>query len=396
MEGNDLTAAEAAARLGVKRATLYAYVSRGLIHRRVAMDGRTSIFDSQEVESFRSGRRRRTDGQLDAVLTTALTRVDDHSLTIRGENLVELVKGGASYEAIVELLWGGRATWDLDPDARKAVQQVQSALPVSSSSLDRLRATVATMSAIDPLRFDLTPGAVHIAGSALLEALVVGLPLRGRDQSSGGLSDMLWPRLTSRRPTAATRDALNAAMALLVDHGLAASTFGVRIAASVRGDPYSIASTGLGVVGGTLHGAASRGVHDLLENAYETRDIAGSAGETYRRQGANPGFGHTVYRVADPRYVALMVRIEAAWERHSRLETVRAVRAYIEERTGAIPNVDLALGSLTWLADMDPDAGEAIFAIARTAGWIAHAVEEYDEEPLRFRPRARYVGLGLG
>lgn len=56
------------------------------------------------------------------------------------------------------------------------------------------------------------------------------------------------------------------------------------------------------------------------------------------------------------------------------------------------PNVDLALGAFTWLADMAPDAGEAVFAISRTAGWIAHGLEEYTEPPLRFRPRARYTG----
>jgi len=56
------------------------------------------------------------------------------------------------------------------------------------------------------------------------------------------------------------------------------------------------------------------------------------------------------------------------------------------------PNVDLAMGAFTWLAGMAPKAGETIFAIARTASWLAHAVEEYDEAPLRFRPRTRYLG----
>ena len=62
------------------------------------------------------------------------------------------------------------------------------------------------------------------------------------------------------------------------------------------------------------------------------------------------------------------------------------------DRTDGIATVDFALGALTYLADMQTEAGEAIFAIARTVGWVAHALEEYDEGPLRFRFRARCVG----
>ena len=56
------------------------------------------------------------------------------------------------------------------------------------------------------------------------------------------------------------------------------------------------------------------------------------------------------------------------------------------------PNIDLALAALAMANDMPADAGEAIMATARMAGWLAHAIEEYGEAPLRFRPRASYVG----
>ena len=64
----------------------------------------------------------------------------------------------------------------------------------------------------------------------------------------------------------------------------------------------------------------------------------------------------------------------------------------MESRAGARPNIDFALASFTLLNGMRPDAGEAIFAIARTAGWIAHAIEEYSDQPSRFRPNGRYAG----
>ena len=87
-----------------------------------------------------------------------------------------------------------------------------------------------------------------------------------------------------------------------------------------------------------------------------------------------------------------MAEVVDAWSGDERLETVFRVRDVIAERSDAVPNVDLALGALSYLSNMQPNAGEAIFAIARSAGWLAHAMEEYEEKPLRFRARARYIG----
>jgi citrate synthase len=74
------------------------------------------------------------------------------------------------------------------------------------------------------------------------------------------------------------------------------------------------------------------------------------------------------------------------------LRVVDAVTAELAGTSGTFPNVDLALAALMHCHDMRPDAGEAIFAVARTAGWIAHAIEEYAEPALRFRPIGVYAG----
>jgi citrate synthase len=173
---------------------------------------------------------------------------------------------------------------------------------------------------------------------------------------------------------------------------MAGSTFAARIAASVRADPYSVITSGLGVIGGTFHGAASAAVHDLYRDAAQSGDPAAVVGTMQARGAQVPGFGHAIYRKQDGRYGALMTQIVDGWSEDQRLQTVFRVRDVIGERNDAIPNVDLALGALTFLADMPSHAGEAIFAIARTAGWLAHAMEEYEEKPLRFRSKARYIG----
>ncbi|MGF1595927.1 MAG: citrate/2-methylcitrate synthase [Acidimicrobiales bacterium] len=404
-----LTTPEAAARLGIKRETLYAYVSRGVVARTIGPDGRTSLFDPAEIERLRQGRRRDDDGVVSAFIATALTRVDDEGLWIRGRDLIRAVGEGVGFIDIVDELWAGDddESWPplhvdgdrLAPEMAAAV----AALTTQGSLLDALRLIVAHRSAADPLRHDLSPRSVRAAGRRLIIDLALGLPPRddhrSDDHRSGDghrddrtLAHGLWRRLTATAPRPDRVRALDAALALLIDHWLAASTFAARIAASVRADPYSVVAAGLGVLGGPLHGAASAGVQELLAAAEELGDAPRAVGETRRRLGAYPGFGHSVYTVQDPRYGALMALIVSAWGDDRRLVDVYRVRDVIGERTDAIPNVDLAIGALIHLADMPPDAGEVMFAVSRTAGWLAHAMEEYEERPLRFRPRARYAG----
>lgn len=382
-ESGLVDAAEAAARLGVKRQTLYAYVSRGVLHRQVALDGRTSLFDPAELDALRLGKRDRTEGELRTVIATAVTQVSDEGLRVRGRDLIDLVSQGTSFTEVADLLWESPddESWPA-PDP---------SLVTDLGGVDGLRTLVAAASASDPLRHDLTPRSVREAGRRMITTMANGLPTAspGDDET---IASALWRRLSPRRGSTTELHALDVALALLVDHGLAASTFAARIAASVRADPYSVVTSGLGVIGGPLHGAASSVVHELFAESARIEDAAVAVGDALRLHGRVPGFGHTLYTQQDPRYSALMTLVVDAWSDDPRLQYVYRVRDVVGSRRDEFPNVDLALGAFSWLAQMQPDAGETIFAIARTAGWLAHAVEEYDEAPLRFRPRARYRG----
>ncbi|MEM7340138.1 MAG: citrate synthase [Actinomycetota bacterium] len=403
-----LTSREAAARLGVKRATLYAYVSRGLITRRIGPDGRTSRFDPAEIDALRQGRRAGDDeGEIRTSIATAITRVDDQRLTIRGLDLVAAIDDGLGFTEVVDLLWESPPgeQWPSADEVGSAGSHPALVAEVAQRSpLDALRRITAERSAADPLRHDRSPSAVRAAGRSLIVALTHGLPpaldegaaddtdSTDSTDSTDGIATALWRRLTTQPLDRERIDTVDLAMALLVDHGLAGSTLAARIAASVRADPYSVVQAGLGVLGGTLHGAASGSVHELFATAERTGDAAAAVGELHRRVDHVPGFGHAVYRDQDPRYGALMSRIVSAWGDDPRLVIVYRVRDLVSQRGGSFPNVDLALGALSYLGEMPAEAGEVLFAIARTAGWLAHALEEYGEKPLRFRARATYVG----
>jgi citrate synthase len=184
---------------------------------------------------------------------------------------------------------------------------------------------------------------------------------------------------------------LRAALVLLADHELAASTLAARVAASVRADPYAVVATGLGAVGGALHGGASLGAETMLAAAQDAAGAPRVVGELLRRGERVPGFGHFVYRGGDPRAQLLLAMVRSAVPASPRLAVVDSVLAEMHRRALPEPNIDFALAVLASCAGMIRGAGEVIFAVARTAGWLAHALEEYTARtPLR--PRAVYTG----
>ncbi len=108
-------------------------------------------------------------------------------------------------------------------------------------------------------------------------------------------------------------------------------------------------------------------------------------------RGPVPGFGQPLYPAGDPRGRILLGMLADIPGAEPVVAAVDALAAVLRDRTGAAPNVDLALAALSLAGGMSDDAGEVIFATARTAGWIVHALAEYRERPLRLRPVGRYT-----
>jgi citrate synthase len=205
------------------------------------------------------------------------------------------------------------------------------------------------------------------------------------------VAERLWSRLCDRRPSPALRRALSAALVLLADHELAASTFAARVAASVRADPYAVVATGMGAMSGALHGGASLGAEALLAAASSPEDVPRVVGELLRRGEKVPGFGHFVYRAGDPRATLLLDLVRRAAPKSAQLAVAEAVLAEVRGKSLPAPNIDFAIATMARVAGMIRGSGEAVFAVARAAGWIAHALEAY-AGPGPLRPRAVYTG----
>lgn len=395
-----LSTKETAELLGVKPETVYAYVSRGQLSSRREPGGRGSTFDAAEVESLARRNRREGAGSSpsggELSVRTRLTLIEKDRYFFRGVDATELA-AHHSYEEVAEWLWTGRLTPGVTFTAPEAAVDVArravNALPEHASPTDRLRVAAVAAAAEDPLRFDLSEEAVLGTARILIPTLVAALPtLQSGHRDNGTLAHRLWRRLTGREADEASLRALDTALALLVDHDLAASTLAVRVAASARAHAYAAVSAGLGVIEGPLHGAASGLAHRMLFDVLDEGNAVPVIAAELRAGRRIPGLGHRLYPGEDPRARALFALLEQIPRAESALLAARDIVATAARHTSLHANVDLALAVLTVSCGMPSTAGETIFAVARTAGWIAHALEEYGERPLRMRPSGHYVG----
>ncbi|WP_406453649.1 citrate synthase [Streptomyces sp. NBC_01622] len=395
-----LSTKETAELLGVKPETVYAYVSRGQLGSRREPGGRGSTFDAKEVEALARRNRRESSGSSgsggELSVRTRITLIEKDRYFFRGVDATELA-ARHSYEEIAEWLWTGELRPGITftaPRASVAVaRRAVDALPEHTGPTDRLRVAAIAAATADPLRFDLSEDAVLGTARTLIPTLVAALPpVRRAHRDEGPLALRLWARLSGQTADEASLRALDTALGLLVDHDLAASTLAVRVAASARAHAYAAVSSGLGVLEGPLHGAASGLAHRMLLDVLDQGSAAPVVADELRAGRRIPGLGHRLYPGEDPRARALFALLKDVPGAGPALAAARDIVATTARHTPLHANVDLALAVLTVSSGMPSTAGETIFAVARTAGWIAHALEEYGERPLRMRPSGHYVG----
>ncbi len=402
---------EAARRLGIKVASLYAYVSRGLLVSHPAPEGRKRLFALDDVEALaRRSRQGKSVETRMVTITTAVTQLTDDGPLYRGARATDLATT-ASFEEVADRLWGdhrsgravrGHGTPDVRPVAAGGPRPTPGPGTVGPVALGGGHGRRPRPTAVRPpscgghpyrrpdRRVDGRRPALARAHAAAARTEVPLVLPDGRDRPHA-MAARLAARL-SRRPDPALVRAVNAALVLLADHELATSTMAVRVAASTRADPYDAVLAGLGTLAGPLHGGASQQAYSLLVEA-SRHGAEAALNDTLRWQGVLPGFGHTVYKRGDARCTVLLGLFEELAPPEA-VATVGALVTLAAEHELPAPNVDLGLAAVAWAAGMPPDAGRTLFAVARVAGWAAHYLEELDERPLRYRARAVYATPG--
>lgn len=397
-------ATSAAAHLGISVRSLYAYVSRGQVRSVAAEQGRPRLYAFADLERLRVRRDARAGhgavaaGALrwgEPVLDSAITAITPRGPAYRGKLAVDLAAAGTPYENVAELLWAGylpdrRIDWP-----RGTIPHAQLARLVGADArtpLDVMPLLLPIAALADRERDDLRPDALIACGRRLIPLLAAALApgfvaaavTRALGASSVaqiaaraiGLPDDLAP-------------VINSVLVLVADHELNASSFTARIAASTDAGPYACVAAALATMSGPKHGSACEPVARFAAEV-GSPDAARAAVRTLRRRGeVPPGFGHPIYPAGDPRAVPLLeaaARLPSAGTRQA-----RTLFAIVDATTGAAPNCDVGLAALVAALGAPAATGTGLFAVARAAGWLAHAIEQR-AAGFVLRPRARYTG----
>jgi citrate synthase len=376
-----MTATQALRTLGVRPQTLYANVSRKRIRAKAnPEDPRRSLYHEGDVRRLarkRAGARKAEEVAAaaiewgDPVLASAVSTVAGGRLWYRGEDAVLLAES-KSLEAVAGLLWG------LSDPPLPAPISAAAAAPQRhpSGELSRAFLELARRVGEDPPAHGRTLVVLQAEAADVLATLADAM-LAGSDASP------LHQRLAQAwgRPDAS--DLLRRALVLLADHELNASTFAARVTVSTGASLAAGVLGGLATLTGPLHGGAAAGVRELMDAA--ASQGADAAVRDRLAQGRPmAGFGHPLYPVGDPRAAALLQQLEVPPE-------LAQVRDVVEELVGEHPNIDFALAAMTQAYRLPKQAPLVLFALARSVGWLAHALEQVTTGRL-IRPRARYVG----
>jgi len=397
-----LTAQQAAARLGVTTETLYAYVSRGLIKsERAPGKTRSRQYLVEDVERLKERQELRSDPQASTrrslnwggpLLESAITYIDSGSLYYRGKNVINLAQHW-SVEQVAAFLWTGDPEREANlfrQDATDISGKVGKLLKILSKESDqppieRCQISLPWIGACDPAAYDLRPASAAMTGARILKLLASVI---SGAQQSHSLDRILQSALAPRRPAA--RRPIQMALILCADHELNVSAFTARCVASASSTLYDVVAAGFAAMRGRKHGGMTLRVEALFDEAILARSAAATIESRLRRGEPVPGFGHPLYPEGDPRG-RLLLSLAYGTSDKGLAELSRELCRAAFEMTGEHPTIDFALVALSRALSLPPRSAITLFALGRTIGWIAHAIEQYESGQL-IRPRARYIG----
>ena len=183
---------------------------------------------------------------------------------------------------------------------------------------------------------------------------------------------------------------------LHAEHGVNASSFAARVAASTRADFYSSMTAAISTLKGPLHGGAAEGVMKMTLEIGNEENASDYVAKVRQSGGRVMGFGHAVYKAVDPRSVHLKDEAKALGERLGQpkwFSILEAVTKVMEPyaRRGLYPNVDFWAGAVYYLLEIPEDLFIPLFAMGRIPGWTIHIIEQYESKGI-LRPRLYYDG----
>lgn len=398
-DGDLIAAPQACALLGISPATLYAYVSRGLIESRPGPDHRSRVYLRRDIERLAQrkkagrGAARGAAQSLDRglpVMETAISLIRPDSPYYRGRAAVGMVRAGATLEDAARLLWD---CGDSDPFAGLDVEGWPARVaPIATDAslppLKRAMASIPLLAVDQRDSLNAAPAARRRIAATLLRQnaalLVAGAP--DARPVHRVLADA-W-----RPGDEAFADLVRAALVLCADHELNVSAFAARVVASTGAHLHGTVCAGLSALSGPRHGGATARAYALIADAAGARSASAFIGERWRRGDELPGFHHVLYPDGDPRGAEVLAMLRRYRAGDPRMAHVDALVQAAAETSGRLPNIDGMLAAICYVHDLPETPALVMFAAGRLAGWLAHAQEQQAADRL-IRPRAQYNGV---
>jgi len=349
---------------------------------------------------------------------SAICDIDGHRgvLTYRGVPVDQLARNSSFLETAYLLIWGELPTIFQLNDFQHEVQMhrrvsfrirdMMKCFPASGHPMDALQASAASLGLFYSRRALYDPQYVTEAVVRLIAKIPTMVaafqlirkgqdPIQPRDDLAYSANFLYM--LTEREPDSLAARIFDSCLILHAEHSLNASTFSARVTASTLTDPYAVVASAVGTLAGPLHGGANEDVLDMLDQIGSIERVEDWLDQAIASKQKIMGFGHREYRVKDPRAVILQGLAEELFVRFGH-DTMYDVARRLEELAadrlgpkGIYPNVDFYSGLVYRKLGIPRDLFTPIFAIARTAGWLAHWREQLGANRI-YRPTQIYTG----
>ncbi len=393
-QAQHLTASEAANRLGISTATLYSYVSRGLLRSEPGTGrSRAKRYNIDDVRRLQQRQAMRHSPEKAAaqalnfgspVLDSAITLIDNGKLYYRGRQAVDLAQNN-SFEQVATWLWSGRFEATERLFGQVALPQFEPVAMQDLSPIERFQTILPRAAAADVAAYDFSAESVSQTGVRILHLLT---ETAAQHELVKGIANTL--RLGWLPDQPAANHLIEAALILCADHELNVSAFTARCVASARATPYEAIIAALSALAGYRHGGIVAQVSAFFNEAGGA--VMPTIKRTLQMGHKLPGIGHPLYPKGDPRAALLLEIIEKTYPETAGAQLAAEIQAAIADNFNRYPTLDFGLVALAQALQLPSDAPLTLFAIGRTAGWIGHIIEQYADENL-IRPRANYIGV---
>jgi citrate synthase len=352
--------------------------------------------------------------------TTRLSDVigDKGQLIYCGYDINELA-GKVSYEEVVYLLWNNKLP--NRKELERCVNQLRSqrnlpegvvdfikAAPKNAAPMDVIRTGVSMLGLYDPNIGKEATVEIGKQRARSITAKIGGIaayfhrarnsqPLPPVREDLSEAAHFLY-LMTGEPPSKEAADTLNVAFVLHADHGMNASTFSARVTISTLSDMYSAITSAIGTLKGPLHGGANEEVIHMLKEIGSEDKVDAYIDNQLAQKKKIMGIGHRVYKTLDPRAPHLRAMAIKLSEKIGEPKWIRMserIAELMKQKKNLNANVDFYSATVYYSLGIPTDLFTPVFAIARTAGWTAHVLEQLEDNRL-YRPLSEYVGEPAG